>query len=72
MLESQKSLTPDLQVTTVLGIKKTCSVIWDVLSLELSSTVFTVGNFLQDQAPLSTQALKYLYTENLSHRKVMY
>ena len=44
------------QALTVLGSKKTSSQIWDTVSLELSSTLYTVGTLLQDHAPLSTQS----------------
>eukprot|EP00092_Neocalanus_flemingeri_P040206 GFUD01043793.1.p1 GENE.GFUD01043793.1~~GFUD01043793.1.p1 ORF type:complete len:663 (+),score=225.82 GFUD01043793.1:208-1989(+) len=75
------------QALAVLGSKKTSSQIWDTVSWELSSTLFTVGTLLQDHAPLSTQsreevekavtehmsqALKYCDTESLSPRQVVY
>jgi len=75
------------QALAVLGSKKTSSQIWDTVSWELSSTLYTVGTLLQDHAPLSTQsrdevekavtehmsqALKYCDTETVSPRQLMY
>jgi len=75
------------QALAVLGSKKTSSQIWDTVSWELSSTLFTVGTLLQDHAPLTTQsrdevekavtehmsqALKYCDTESVSPRQCMY
>jgi len=75
------------QALAVLGSKKTSYQIWDSVSWELSSTLFTVGTLLQDHAPLSTQsrdevekavteymsqALKYCDTETVSPKQCMY
>jgi len=44
------------QALTTLGNRKACPEIWDSVTWELSSTLYTVGTLLQDHAPLSTQS----------------
>jgi len=75
------------QALSVLGSKKENIQIWDTISWELSSTLFTIGTLLQDHAPLSTQSrdeveksvtdymsqsLKYCDVDNPSPRQHMY
>ena len=44
------------QALAVLGGRKACPEIWDSVTWELSSTLYTVGTLLQDHAPLSSQS----------------
>ena len=44
------------QALTVLGSRKVSPEIWDSVTWELSSTLYTVGTLLQDHAPLSSQS----------------
>ena len=44
------------QALAVLGSRKVSPEIWDSVTWELSSTLYTVGTLLQDHAPLSSQS----------------
>jgi len=70
-----------------LGTRKVNPDVWDSVTWELSSTLFTIGTLLQDHAPLSTysreqvekqvtdhmlKALKYCDTDSPGCRQVVY
>ena len=57
------------QALAVLGSRKVSPEIWDSVTWELSSTLYTVGTLLQDHAPLSSQSreeVEKAVTEHMS------
>ena len=55
------------QALAILGSRKVSPDIWDSVTWELSSTLYTVGTLLQDHAPLSSQSREEVEREVTEH-----